>query len=356
MSDSGNKRIEIFDSNGSYLDTIQMDKDNVPLFERPHGVAVDKEGYIYVIDNNQTIKRFYPDGILERQWGTEGNGDGEFMDASDIAIDENRTVYVTDALLHRVQKFDRYGNYLGQWGSEGNEEGQFQEPVGITINKMQRVYVSDSQNNRIEVFDKNGTFINAWEGNISDEGEYGYPYDVVTMTQNAVVTTGIIDSRNNRFLIYRSLQLDIDGDNIGDVCDSNNNDGPLGDSDGDGILNNDDMYANDGPLGDWDGDGILNQDDTDDSTAGYGLSEEQLHHTQGANNPAGRISGNIEQDTQPYAERNCGYYGRACIQGTQEDDVDAEFDSATDFFLPDRPICDPTSEYWSQGTVECVAK
>ena len=350
VSDSGNKRIEIFDSNGSYLTSIEKDYTNAPLFERPRGIAIDTEGYIYAIDNNQTIKRFYPDGTLERVWGSEGNGNGEFMDAADIAVDNNRTIYITDAQLNRVQKFDRYGHYLGQWGEEGNQSGELQEPVGITVDMTQRVYISNSGNKRIDVFEKNGTILSSWEGDPVHEGSYGYPYGIATTVRNGAFIIGMVDSQKNQLLIYRSLQTDSDGDNIGDACDPDNNDGPLGDVDGDGILNKDDMYPNDGPLGDWDGDGIPNNVDPDDSD-GFGPNDPRAHYEQGYRVEDGRISGTKEQDTQPYPDRECGYFGRSCIQGTQEDN-NASFDSDIDPFLPDRPSgCDTD---WVQGTGECL--
>jgi len=163
---------------------------------------------------------------------------------------------------------------------------------------------------------------------------------------------GVADWTDNCPVAFNPGQENIDGDEYGDACDADNNDGPLGDVDGDGILNKDDMYPSDGPLGDWDGDGILNKDDLDDSD-GPSLSESERHHTQGENNAGNRIPGKRVQDTQPYLENNCGQ-GNPCIQGTEDVDPNAQPDGDPGTY-PDRPVCDPTIEYLEQGTDTCVA-
>ncbi len=81
------------------------------------------------------------------------------------------------------------------------------------------------------------------------------------------------DGHDNRFdncPDARNDQSDIDGDDIGDVCDEDDNDGPLGDQDQDGIANGEDscpLTPDDGA--DYDGDGqadACDEDDDDDGT------------------------------------------------------------------------------------------
>jgi tripartite motif-containing protein 71 len=61
-------------------------------------------------------------------------------------------VYVTDVNNNRIQKFGSDGAFITSWGSEGSGEGQFLEPEGIDIDTEGNVYVADTGNFRIQVF------------------------------------------------------------------------------------------------------------------------------------------------------------------------------------------------------------
>ena len=52
----------------------------------------------------------------------------------------------------RIQVFDPQGRFLRKWGSEGNGDGEFIQPQGLAIDSNGDVYVSDQGNHRILVF------------------------------------------------------------------------------------------------------------------------------------------------------------------------------------------------------------
>ena len=53
---------------------------------------------------------------------------------------------VTDTGNHRVEKFDKEGNFITQWGGFGNGKGQFNFPYGIAVDVKGSVFVVDSGN------------------------------------------------------------------------------------------------------------------------------------------------------------------------------------------------------------------
>lgn len=89
---------------------------------------------------------------------------------ADLAVDsepdpvtgERGSVYIADGYgNHRVAVFDAKGKFLRQWGSSGNGDGQFGPPDGghphcVVLGKHGLVYACDRPNSRIEVFDKLG--------------------------------------------------------------------------------------------------------------------------------------------------------------------------------------------------------
>ncbi len=48
-------------------------------------------------------------------------------------------------------KFSSTGALLLQWGTKGNGPGQFEVPHGIALDASGRVYVADRQNDRVQI-------------------------------------------------------------------------------------------------------------------------------------------------------------------------------------------------------------
>ena len=82
-----------------------------------------------------------------------------------IAVDDERNIYVADTGNSRIQKFTHEGQFLSSWGTNGVENGELQSPVGIAIYEN-NVYVVDEKQNTVQKFDNDGNFILKW-------GEYG---------------------------------------------------------------------------------------------------------------------------------------------------------------------------------------
>ena len=62
------------------------------------------------------------------------------------------TCIVTDTGNHRIEKFDKEGNFITQWGGYGNGDGQFNFPYGIAVDARGSVFVVDSGNTRVQQF------------------------------------------------------------------------------------------------------------------------------------------------------------------------------------------------------------
>lgn len=144
------------------------------------------------------------------QWGSFGNGDGQFYFARGVAVDQtDGTIYVVDMGNHRVQKFDTSSNVLPQlltkWGggigpghassAQAQEPGQFRSPWGITIDEAGDVFVSDTGNQRMQKFDRDGNFITQWGGFGTNQGQFNFPYGLGVDSRSHVF---VVDSGNMR--------------------------------------------------------------------------------------------------------------------------------------------------------------
>jgi sugar lactone lactonase YvrE len=85
----------------------------------PNGIAIDSDGFIYVVDESKNrIHKLKPGPYLAvyvKFWGEYGEGDGQFMYAAYLCIDEEGVLYVMDKYTPRVQMFSLDGKFLGKF-------------------------------------------------------------------------------------------------------------------------------------------------------------------------------------------------------------------------------------------------
>uniref|UniRef100_A0A1X7TJH4 SMP-30/Gluconolactonase/LRE-like region domain-containing protein n=1 Tax=Amphimedon queenslandica TaxID=400682 RepID=A0A1X7TJH4_AMPQE len=61
--------------------------------------------------------------------------------------------------VRRIGSKATTGQYIGQFGSKGNGNGQFSNPCGISTDGKGNILVADNSNNRVQVFKEDGTFV-----------------------------------------------------------------------------------------------------------------------------------------------------------------------------------------------------
>jgi DNA-binding beta-propeller fold protein YncE len=122
-------------------------------FAAPSNVAVDKDGNVYVTDTlNNRVEIFDADGKFISLFGKHGDGPGYFARPKGIAVDCDGHIWVVDQYQDRVQVFDREGQLLTYLGGHGNYPGQFASATGIAIDKNNRVFVTDQYPARLQMF------------------------------------------------------------------------------------------------------------------------------------------------------------------------------------------------------------
>lgn len=114
-------------------------------FDGPSDLLVAPSGEIFVLDGhgeggNNRIVKLGPDGRFIRQWGYSGPGPaaGELSDAHGVAMDSQGRLFIADRRNARIQIFDQDGTFLDDWT-------QFGPASDLYIDANDVLYVTDTQ-------------------------------------------------------------------------------------------------------------------------------------------------------------------------------------------------------------------
>ena len=215
----------------------------------PSGLAVDAAGTLYVADDGfDRIQKFDSQGNEAGSWGTLGTGDEQFVQPTDVAIDNAGFVYVTnlypggtapdDRGLAEVKKFTRSGGFVTKWGTPcqpdfpphltlypcntdypGAQElgdGQFTRPGSVDVDDQGNVYVADGTfyngdfRTRVQIFNaSNYSFASKIANAVAETSEIGD----IALDSAGNIYVGDYGSRtlkifsNSGSLLFTSVQI-----------------------------------------------------------------------------------------------------------------------------------------------------
>ena len=207
--DSGNDRLQDFTPDGKALTQCGRNGSGEGEFNKPWGITLDNEGNIYVADwKNHRVQKLSPSGEFIMSIGKYGTLPvpenafavtylGPFISHSDppgypkagilnhptdVAVDPDGDIYVTDWGNHRLCIFDAEGTPLthlvgdaqvmSKWGQQSIDANpdmmkayrrarnleplwRFCFPTAVDFDpKTDRIIVADSQRNRLQIYRK----------------------------------------------------------------------------------------------------------------------------------------------------------------------------------------------------------
>lgn len=190
VADSQQHAVFVFRGDGSVEGVVGQDR-----LARPVGIAIDNENrYLYVVDSQANRIAVFDADTMKflRSWGKlsdEMAAPGTFSAPTNVAVDSDSNVYVTDTFNARVQVFDAEGQFVTMWGKEGNSAGNFMRPKGIAVDSDDHIYVVDSEFNNVQVFDRNGRVLMYFGDRGDGPGLFTLATGICVDKQNRVIVT-----------------------------------------------------------------------------------------------------------------------------------------------------------------------
>ena len=173
----------------------------------PVGLAIDTENrFLYVVDTHEDQVIVYDADTLKllRRIGTGGKNHflttpGDFGAPSNVALDKDGNVYVTDTMNNRVEIFDAEGHFISLFGQHGDGPGYFARPKGIAVDGDGHVWVADEYQDRVQVFNREGQLLTWVGGHGHYPGQFEALVGVAIDKQNRVFTTEQYPGRMQMF-------------------------------------------------------------------------------------------------------------------------------------------------------------
>lgn len=186
----------------------------------PVGMAIDNENrLLYVVDEQQDQVLVYDADTLKplRRIGKATTpatkhsytNPGDFAAPTNVALDSDQNVYVTDTLNSRVEIFDADGNFITTFGKAGDGPGFLFKPKGIAVDCDGHIWVADEYQDRVQVFNREGqllTYIGDTHANAP--GQFKALVGIAIDKQNRVFTTEQYPGRMQMFRYITDAEAD----------------------------------------------------------------------------------------------------------------------------------------------------
>ena len=243
VADQCNDRVQVFDSNGTFLRFFGHKGENAGEFKYPFGIAINKDRNIFVADShNHRIQILSWEGRHLGSFGGQGSLDSQLLNPWGLSLDNTGNVIVADTgnkLIkiftpdgrfvmtiggqgsldkpvhcvqcgeyfivsdgeeHCIKIFNREGHFQYKFGKKGDVDGEFNYPRFLSMTQSKHLLVCDKENHRIQVFELNGKFVGKFGTKGTKLGEFNEPFSGAVLSNDQIV---VCDKTNHRIQIFQ---------------------------------------------------------------------------------------------------------------------------------------------------------
>lgn len=240
-------RLQGFDADGGFLVAWRMPEIRAG---KPTGLGIGPDGRIFAADTHYArVKMFKPDGTPDGEFGGFGDGPGQFRLPTDVAIDAEGNVYVSeyggndritrltpdlqfvrhfpdretfplnrpqslafdadgslwvaDSCNHRIVRLSPDGEVLASFGTLGEGPGEFRFPYNVEPLSDGSIVVCEYGNNRVQRMTRDGKPLGFWGRAGREAGQLAYPWALTVGRDDRVY---VVDSGNNRLQVFEGLR------------------------------------------------------------------------------------------------------------------------------------------------------
>ncbi len=206
VADTHYARVQIFDPNGAPLAMFGSFGEGPGQFILPTDVAIDDEGFIYVSEygGNDRISKFTPSFEYVMSFAGKDDGEGRTERPQSMLI-RGETLWVTDSCQHRICAYTLDGKLKIAFGRNGSAVGEVHFPYGLDMLSDGTLVVSEFGNNRIQRFAQDGRSLGVWGIAGRRPGELAYPWAVAVGAGGRVY---VLDSGNNRVQVIDATRVE----------------------------------------------------------------------------------------------------------------------------------------------------
>ena len=155
VTDTLGKSLFVFDQN-DVLAAIWGRETNMA----PVDIAIRGERcYVTDFNSNQILVLNKKTGAVLDRFGKHGEGEGEIDMITNIALDQQDNIYVTDMVKGQILKFDASGRFVRSFGQAGVNIDEFARPKGIDIDREGRIWVVDAASEVAKILDPEGQLL-----------------------------------------------------------------------------------------------------------------------------------------------------------------------------------------------------